>query len=123
MIRQALLRGWRRRCPRCGEGELFRRRLETNDDCPSCNLQFQPNHGDTLMFMVITDRIPILFGVIAVYFLGFRSSSVPITIAFLIAMTLPLLATLRQRQGLALSMVYLSRLYFGDLSESVRLAS
>jgi uncharacterized protein (DUF983 family) len=123
MIRQALLRGWRRRCPRCGEGELFRRRLETNDYCSSCDLQFQPNHGDTLMFMVITDRIPILFGVIAVYFLGFRSSNLPITIAFLIAMTLPLLATLRQRQGLALSMVYLSRLYFGDLSESVRLAS
>lgn len=75
------------------------------------------------MFMVVTDRIPILFGVIAVYFLGFRSSSLPITIGFLIAMTVPLLATLRQRQGLALSMVYLSRLYFGDLSESVRLAS
>ena len=123
MIRQTLIRGWRRRCPRCGEGELFRRRLETFDSCSKCDLQFQPNHGDTLMFMVITDRIPILFGVIAVYFLGFRSSSLPITIAFLIAMTLPLLATLRQRQGLALSMVYLSRLYFGDLSESVRLAS
>ena len=122
MIRETLLRGWRRRCPRCGEGELFRRRLETFDSCSACDLQFQPNHGDTLMFMVITDRIPILFGVIAVYFLGFRSSSLPITIGFLVAMTLPLLATLRQRVGLALSMVYLSRLHFGDLSESVRLA-
>jgi hypothetical protein len=72
------------------------------------------------MFMVITDRIPILFGVIAVYFLGFRSSSLPVTIAFLIAMTIPLLATLRERQGVALAMVYLSRLYFGDLSEASR---
>lgn len=102
MIRKSLTRGWRRRCPRCGEGELFRRRLETFETCSTCALQFQPNHGDTLMFMVITDRIPILFGVIAVYFLGFRSSSIPITIAFLIAMTLPLLATLRERQGVAL---------------------
>lgn len=68
------------------------------------------------MFMVITDRIPILFGVIAVYFLGFRSSSLPITIAFLVAMTVPLLATLRQRQGVALATVYLSRVYLGDLS-------
>ncbi len=72
------------------------------------------------MFMVLTDRIPILFGVIAVYFLGFRSSNLPITIAFLIAMTVPLLATLRERQGVALALVYLSRLYFGDLSESSR---
>lgn len=116
MIRQILLRGWRRRCPRCGEGELFKRRLETFDRCTACDLQFQPNHGDTLMFMVITDRIPILFGVIAVYFLGFRSSSVAMTIAFLIAMTVPLLATLRERQGVALAMVYLSRVYLGDLS-------
>ena len=116
MIKQILLRGWRRRCPRCGEGDLFRRRLETFDRCAKCDLQFQPNHGDTLMFMVITDRIPILFGVIAVYFLGFRSSSLPITITFLIAMTVPLLATLRERQGVALAMVYLSRVYLGDLS-------
>ena len=116
MIRKTLLRGWQRRCPRCGEGDLFRRRLETFDRCAKCDLQFQPNHGDTLMFMVITDRIPILFGVIAVYFLGFRSSSLPITITFLIAMTVPLLATLRERQGVALAMVYLSRVYLGDLS-------
>lgn len=118
MIREALLRGWRRRCPRCGEGELFRRRLQAHECCSSCGLQFQPDQGDTLMFMVITDRIPILVGVIAVYFLGFRSNSVPITIGFLVAMTLPLLATLRNRQGVAMAMVYLSRLYFGDLSEA-----
>lgn len=118
MIRQVLLRGWRRRCPRCGEGQLFRRKLETNERCDACGLEYQPNHGDTLMFMVLTDRIPILFGIIAVYFLGFRSSNLPVTLAFLVSMTVPLLATLRHRQGVALAMVYLSRLYFGDLSEA-----
>ena len=118
MIKQTLLRGWHRRCPRCGEGELFRRRLEINDRCSSCGLQFQPDQGDTLMFMMLTDRLPILIGVIAVYFLGFRSSNLPITLAFLAAMVAPLLATLRHRQGVALAMVYLSRIYFGDLSEA-----
>ena len=122
MIRQALMRGWRRRCPRCGEGELFRRRLEINSACSACGLQFQPNEGDTLMFMMLTDRIPILIGVILVYFLGFRSNSVAITLAFLAAMTVPLIATLRNRQGLALAMVYLSRIYLGDLSDAKRLA-
>lgn len=112
------MNGWRRRCPRCGEGELFRRRLEINATCSACGLQFQPNEGDTLMFMMITDRIPILVGVILVYFLGFRSNSTWITISFLVTMTLPLLATLRHRQGVALAMVYLSRLYFGDLSDA-----
>jgi hypothetical protein len=68
------------------------------------------------MFMMITDRIPLLAGVVAVYFLGFRNSSVPMIAASLSALVVPLLATLRERQGLAIALVYLSRLYFGDLS-------
>src|SRR6476469_6061335 len=98
MVRQVLLRGWRRRCPRCGEGELFRRRLQAYESCSQCGLQFQPNQGDTLMFMVITDRVPILFGVIAVYFLGFRSTDWMIICGFLALMIAPLVATIRQRQ-------------------------
>lgn len=96
---------------------MFRRRIETYESCTVCQLVYQPDPGDTLMFMVITDRIPILAGVIGVYFLGFRSTSGPVIAAFLVALIVPLLATLRQRQGLALALVYLSRLYFGDLSD------
>lgn len=122
-IRAVLGRGWRRRCPRCGEGQLFRRRIETNESCSACQLVYQPNPGDTLTFIMMTDRIPILFGVIAVYFLGFRSTNLPITIAFLAALIVPIVATLRQRQGLALALVYLSRVYFGDLSQADEFAS
>jgi hypothetical protein len=86
--------------------------------CGACDLVYQPDPGDTLMFMMITDRIPILFGVIAVYFLGFRSTSWMITTMFLAGLIAPLVATIRQRQGLALALVYLSRVYFGDLSLS-----
>lgn len=117
-IREVLRRGWKRRCPRCGEGPLFRRRLETYERCSECGLVYQPDHGDTLMFMVITDRIPLLAGIGAVYF-GFSSSNVPLTIAFLAAMIAPLLATIRQRQGLALALVYLARVHFGDPSDEV----
>jgi uncharacterized protein (DUF983 family) len=113
-----LSRGWQRRCPRCGEGALFRRRLEVNERCSSCDLVYQPDHGDTLMFMMITDRIPIFLGFIAVYFAGFRSSSGPVTAGFLIALLAPVIATLRQRQGLALALVYLSQVYLGDRRDS-----
>lgn len=99
---------------------MFRRRIEAHERCTACDLVYQPDPGDTLMFMVITDRIPILIGVIGVYFLGFRSTNLPIIAAFLVALIAPLLATLRERQGLALALVYLSRLHLGDLSESAR---
>ena len=110
-------RGLRRRCPRCGEGQLFRRRIEVHDRCAHCGLQYQPNAGDTLMFTMITDRLPLLAGVVLVYFLGFRSSNWMITALFLFGLAVPLIATIRERQGLALALVYLSRRYFGDLSD------
>src|SRR2546423_629648 len=122
-FRAILRRGWHRRCPRCGEGALFRRRIEVHERCDACGLLYQPDPGDTLMFMMITDRIPILAGVIAVYFLGFRSTNWMITAGFLAALITPLVATIRERQGLALSLVYLSRIYFGDLSDAAPLTS
>jgi uncharacterized protein (DUF983 family) len=66
-IRQTLLRGFRRRCPRCGEGELFRRWLEINERCSHCSLIYQPDAGDTWFFLIITDRIPLFFGIAVVY--------------------------------------------------------
>jgi uncharacterized protein (DUF983 family) len=116
-VKTALKRGLRRRCPRCGEGPLFRRRIEVHERCERCGLLYQPNAGDTLMFTMITDRIPLLVGVVLVYFLGFRSSNWLVTVGFLAAIAAPLIATIRERQGLALALVYLSRRYFGDLSE------
>ena len=40
--------------------QLFRRGLKTYERCSECNLLFQRDYGDTLMFMIITDRIPML---------------------------------------------------------------
>jgi uncharacterized protein (DUF983 family) len=35
-VTTAMWRGFRRRCPRCGEGALFRSLLKLNDACPVC---------------------------------------------------------------------------------------
>ena len=44
----ALKRGFRGRCPRCGEGKLFRAYLKVADDCSSCGLDFSPHRADDL---------------------------------------------------------------------------
>lgn len=36
----AIRRGALGRCPRCGQGPLFKGLLDIADDCPSCGLQF-----------------------------------------------------------------------------------
>jgi uncharacterized protein (DUF983 family) len=44
----ALKRGFRGRCPRCGEGKLFRAFLKVDDHCSVCELDFTPHRADDL---------------------------------------------------------------------------
>ena len=44
----AMKRGFRGRCPRCGEGKLFRAFLKTADACSQCGQDFTPHRADDL---------------------------------------------------------------------------
>jgi uncharacterized protein (DUF983 family) len=44
----AMKRGFRGRCPRCGEGKLFRAYLKVADKCSVCELDFTPHRADDL---------------------------------------------------------------------------
>jgi uncharacterized protein (DUF983 family) len=44
----AMRRGFRCRCPRCGQGRLFRAFLKVDDHCSSCGLDFTPHRADDL---------------------------------------------------------------------------
>jgi uncharacterized protein (DUF983 family) len=111
-IRTALWRGLRRRCPRCGKGALFRG-MRINEHCAECDLLLQRDRGDLWMFMIITDRIPVMLLIIVLYF-GFRPSTASASIVLFIIAALPVIATIRERQGLALAIDYLVRVRSGD---------
>src|SRR6202171_50457 len=44
----AMKRGFRGRCPRCGEGKLFRAFLKVGNNCSACDLDFTPHRADDL---------------------------------------------------------------------------
>jgi len=44
----ALKRGFRGRCPRCGEGKLFRSFLKVNAQCPVCGQDLTHHRADDL---------------------------------------------------------------------------
>ena len=44
----SLKRGFRGRCPRCGEGKIFRAFLKVADRCSACGLDFTPHRADDL---------------------------------------------------------------------------
>lgn len=45
-MRSALLRGWRRRCPRCGRGALLKGYLKVGSSCPVCKLDYSHHRAD-----------------------------------------------------------------------------
>ena len=44
----SLKRGFRGRCPHCGEGKLFRAFLKVDNRCSVCGLDFTPHRADDL---------------------------------------------------------------------------
>jgi uncharacterized protein (DUF983 family) len=44
----AMKRGFRGRCPRCGDGKLFRAFLKVDNNCSVCGLDFTPHRADDL---------------------------------------------------------------------------
>ncbi len=45
-LRPAMLRGWRRRCPACGQGRLFEGYLTVRRDCPACAEDLSHHRAD-----------------------------------------------------------------------------
>jgi uncharacterized protein (DUF983 family) len=119
-LKLILLRGLKRRCPRCGVGPLFRRGIAAHERCSACGLLLQRDRGDLWMFMIITDRLPIMALIIALYF-GIRPSTVTATLVLFACAALPVIATISQRQGLALALDYYFRVRSGDPTATVQM--
>jgi len=45
-IKPALLRGWKRKCPNCGNGPLLHDYLKVRDECPVCSEAFFHHRAD-----------------------------------------------------------------------------
>jgi len=45
-IKTALLRGWKRKCPNCGNGPMLRDYLKVRDECPVCGEELFHHRAD-----------------------------------------------------------------------------
>ena len=45
-VKKAMFRGWRRRCPNCGDGPMLRGYLKVRDDCPVCGEDLHHHRAD-----------------------------------------------------------------------------
>lgn len=112
-----LARGARRKCPQCGQGDLFKHGLDFHDNCASCGLQFLPDQGDLWGPLVFLDRIIFVIPLIVLlYFKRWNPGWIFYTFAGALAVLVPI-ATAPHRMGMSLAMDYLVRRKAGDLSD------
>lgn len=45
-VKPALLRGWKRKCPNCGTGPMFKGYLKVRDHCPVCKQDLSHQRAD-----------------------------------------------------------------------------
>lgn len=45
-IRTAMFRGWRQKCPACGQGALYRKFLKVAETCPACGEELHHQRAD-----------------------------------------------------------------------------
>jgi uncharacterized protein (DUF983 family) len=88
----AMKRGFRGRCPRCGEGKLFRAFLKTADRCSVCDLDFTPHRADDLpayLVIVIVGHV-----MVPIFLLIETNYSPPVWLQLSIYLPLVLVASL-----------------------------
>ncbi|MBY6016137.1 DUF983 domain-containing protein [Qipengyuania gaetbuli] len=93
----AMLRGVRHRCPRCGEGKLFRRWLKPVDTCSACSLDISGQRADDLPAYIgifVTGHLlaPVIIALVTKWELGalaLLAIIIPLAIVMLVALLQP----------------------------------
>ena len=112
VIRMALWRGLRNRCPHCGKGKLFAGWKDL-ERCSVCGLVFSRNPGDTWAFAIIGDRVPLAVMIVLVYFSVMRSHRA-LGLTLMVALGALIVWTAPNRWGAGIALHYLSRVYWPD---------
>jgi uncharacterized protein (DUF983 family) len=111
----ALKRGFRSRCPRCGEGKLFRAFLKVDDHCSVCELDFTPHRADDLPAYLVIVIVGHLVVPLALMIETNYSPPVALQLAIYLPLTLVLsLLLLQPVKGAVVGMQWALRMHGFD---------
>jgi len=112
---QALKRGFRGRCPRCGEGKLFRAFLKTADHCSICGQDFTPHRADDLPAYLVIVIVGHIVVPLALWIETNYSPPVALQLAIYLPLTLVAsLALLQPVKGAVVGMQWALRMHGFD---------
>ncbi|HYC00817.1 MAG TPA: DUF983 domain-containing protein [Candidatus Limnocylindrales bacterium] len=100
-----LMKGLRRRCPRCGEGRLYHGWMTLRETCDVCGLHFQRESGDTWAFVYLSTAG--MTGVVVIAMLLVQPDNLLVGNTLLIlGATAAIVLTLPYRKGVAVALSY-----------------
>jgi uncharacterized protein (DUF983 family) len=89
----AVGRAWRLRCPRCGQGRLFKNLIRMNPDCDHCRLHYEREPGYFLGSIYINYGLTALLVTVfyfALFFSGIVSPQTALWIVTAFALVFPI---------------------------------
>lgn len=95
-LREALIRGIRGRCPRCGEAKLFRKFLKPVDLCPQCHQDWTHQRADDMppyISILITGHV---LAPVIIYFGAFSDISMGEAMAVCLVLAAVMMISLLQ---------------------------
>jgi len=121
---QALWRGFRGRCPSCGEGLMFHRFLKVNDHCPACGEELHHHRADDfpayLVIIIVGHILVPLVLMVETDFAPAMLLSMTVWPAVALAMTLGLLQPVK---GAVVALQWLIGMHGFEPAKKARLAA
>lgn len=111
-MKQAMLRGWRRRCPACGSGPMLHGYLKVRDHCPVCDEALhhhQADDGPAYLTIVVVGKLltPLIFWV----FMTWRPEPLVMAAAFSTAAVALSLYLLPRLKGMVVAIQWSRRMH------------
>ncbi len=111
-LKQSLSRGWRRRCPHCGAGQMLKGYLTMREACPVCNEDLRParaDDGPAYLTILIVGKI--MAPAIIWAFTTFRPDPMVLASTFTVGCTALSLYLLPRLKGLIVAFQWAKRMH------------
>ena len=115
-MKPAMLRGWRRRCPKCGSGPMLRGYLKVRDACPVCSEELHHHRADDgPAYLTILVVGHLMAPLIHVTFTTFRPEPLVLATIFSVGCVALSLYLLPRLKGLIVAIQWAKRMHgFAD---------
>jgi uncharacterized protein (DUF983 family) len=113
-LTSVIKRGIARRCPRCGQGKIFKRWVTLHDNCSACGLQYLRDQGDLWGYLLFVDRAMFIFPLVVMFYFGWWNPNSIWYWTAIASLLAAMIYTIPHRNGISVGLEYFVRMRTED---------